>query len=193
MFEALHSFDVAALLWINGHYSNTLDQIMLFASGKFTWIVFYLFLLYLIVKKYKTGAVLGIVFIALAITLSDQASVHLFKNAFQRLRPCHQPDVMENLRMIVGCGGQYGFVSSHAANSFALIGFIIPVFRKRWVTIMMILWGVVVIYSRVYLGVHYPSDVLAGMLLGLLSGVVMVYLFFAVDKKWGKYLQRKTP
>jgi len=192
MFETLHSFDVAALLWINGHYSNTLDQIMLFASGKFTWIIFYLFLLYLIVKKYKTGAVLGIVFIALAITLSDQASVHLFKNVFQRLRPCHQPDVMENLRMIVGCGGQYGFVSSHAANSFALIGFIIPVFRKRWLTIMMILWGVVVIYSRVYLGVHYPSDVLAGMLLGLLSGTVMFYLFIAVDKKWGKYLQRET-
>jgi undecaprenyl-diphosphatase len=180
------------LYWINSHHTGLLDQVMVFASGKFSWFVFYLFLLYLIVKKYNKRAVFGIVFIALAITLADQTSVHLFKNVFLRLRPCHQPGVMEQLRMITGCGGQYGFVSSHAANSFALVGFITPLFKKRWVTIMMVLWGLLVIYSRVYLGVHYPVDVLAGSVVGFLSGYLMVSLFFVTDKNFGHLLGKNA-
>jgi len=186
MTDVLNNIDVSILYWVNGHHSDFLDQVMIFASGKLTWIVFYLFLLFLIIKKYKYKAVLAVLFIAIAITLSDQASVRLFKNIFLRLRPCHQPDIMENLRMIIGCGGQYGFVSSHAANSFALIAFIIPLLQKRWISVMMIIWGILIIYSRVYLGVHYPSDVIAGSMVGLIAGGIAFYLFFLANKIWEK-------
>jgi undecaprenyl-diphosphatase len=188
MIDVLNNIDVNILYWVNSHHSNFLDQVMVFASGKLTWVVFYLFLLFLIIKKYKYKAVLAVLFIAIAITLSDQASVRLFKNVFLRLRPCHQPDVMENLRMIIGCGGRYGFVSSHAANSFALVAFIILLLQKRWVSMMMIIWGTLIIYSRVYLGVHYPSDVIAGSMVGIIAGGIAFGLFFITEKKWRKKL-----
>jgi len=188
MIDVLNNIDVNILYWVNSHHSNFLDQVMVFASGKLTWVVFYLFLLFLIIKKYKYKAVLAVLFIAIAITLSDQASVRLFKNVFLRLRPCHQPDVMENLRMIIGCGGRYGFVSSHAANSFALVAFIILLLQKRWVSMMMIIWGTLIIYSRVYLGVHYPSDVIAGSMVGIIAGGIAFGLFFITEKKCRKKL-----
>jgi undecaprenyl-diphosphatase len=186
MTDVLNNIDVNILYWVNGHHSDFLDQVMVFASGKLTWVVFYLFLLFLIIKKYKYKAVLAVLFIAIAITLSDQASVRLFKNVFLRLRPCHQPDVMENLRMIIGCGGRYGFVSSHAANSFALVAFIILLLQKRWVSMMMIIWGTLIIYSRVYLGVHYPSDVIAGSMVGIIAGGIAFGLFFITEKNGEK-------
>ena len=190
MLELLNNFDVAMLLWINGHHTILMDQVMLFASAKFTWIPFYLLLLFLIIKKYKYRAIIVLLFAAITITLNDQTSVHLFKNVFQRLRPCHQPEVVEHLRMIVGCGGQYGFVSSHAANSFGIVAFIALLFKKKWITIMMIVWGLLIIYSRVYLGVHYPFDVLAGSIVGVIIGIITAALFFVVDKNWGYKLNK---
>ncbi len=185
MLEALNSIDVSILLWINSHFSPFLDQMMLFASAKFTWIPFYLFIIFFIAKKYGLKTILILLFVALTVTLTDQTSVHLFKNIFLRLRPCHQPGVMEKLRMIHGCGGQYGFVSSHAANSFGVVTFISLLFKKKWFTLMMIFWGLTVIYSRVYLGVHYPFDVLGGSILGIFMGMVSYWLYFKVDKRWG--------
>lgn len=182
MFEFLNNLDVSILLWVNSHFSPALDQIMLFASGKFTWIPLYLFIVFLMVKKYKVKALIVLVFVVLTVTLTDQTSVHLFKNVFLRLRPCHQTGVMEQLRMIKGCGGQYGFVSSHAANSFGIVTFVSLLFKKKWITYMMIVWGLLVIYSRVYLGVHYPFDVLGGSILGVIAGMITAWLFFKTDE-----------
>ncbi|RLD91740.1 MAG: phosphatase PAP2 family protein [Bacteroidetes bacterium] len=191
MLEALNNIDIGILLWINNHASPFLDQIMLFASAKFTWLPFYLFIIFLLSKKYKFKTLLILLFVALTVTLTDQTSVHLFKNVFLRLRPCHQPDILEKLRMIKGCGGQYGFVSSHAANSFGVVVFISLLMQKKWITYMMIFWGLLVIYSRVYLGVHFPFDVLGGSILGAIIGLLTARLFFITDKRWGGLIINK--
>ena len=114
----------------------------------------------------------------LVVSLADQSSVHLFKNVFQRLRPCHEP-ALEGLVHLVNnkCGGQYGFISSHAANTFGVAFLALLWIRKRWFTAVMLLWALLVAYSRIYLGVHYPGDVLVGGLWGAGCGALLFVLF----------------
>lgn len=131
----------------------------------------------------KTWMVL--LFVAVLITLSDQISVHAFKNVFERLRPCHTPDLIFVVHTVEKCGGQFGFVSSHAANSFALAFFISGLLRKsyRWVPYLMYGWATLTIYSRVYLGVHFPGDVLGGAILGMFIGWVVLKGFQILEKR----------
>jgi undecaprenyl-diphosphatase len=184
MIEQIDKLDKIILVWFNSHHTVSLDHIMLFASAKLTWLPFYLFLLFLIIREFKWKTFLVLVFVALTITLSDQTSVHLFKNVFQRLRPCHQQELMSLLWLPAGCGGQYGFVSSHAANSFSLMMFISLLFHKRWLTVLLALWAVFVSLSRVYLAAHFPSDIIGGALLGMLAGLVTYILYRLIDKRF---------
>ena len=120
----------------------------------------------------------------LAVTLADQVSVHLFKNTFQRLRPCHEPALNGLVHLFNGeCGGKFGFVSSHATNSFNFALLSLLFIRKRWYTISIILWALVIGYSRIYLGVHYPGDVICGSLLGALVGWSIYKLYELTDNK----------
>ncbi len=189
MTELFTQWDVSILLWINGHATPFLDQVMLFASNKFTWIPFYLYLLYFIVKEKGKYTLAVLLFAAAAIALSDQTSVHAFKFVFHRLRPCHDPALQGLIRTVEHhCGGSYGFVSSHAANSFALIGFLSLILKKRepLLKIALWLWGILIIYSRVYLGVHFPSDVLAGAVVGLALGLAAGKLYQFTENALGK-------
>lgn len=126
-----------------------------------------------------------LLFILVLITLSDQVSVHAFKNVFERLRPCHTPDLLLVVHTVEKCGGQFGFVSSHAANSFALAFFISGLLRKsyKWIPYLMYSWAVLTIYSRVYLGVHFPGDVLGGAILGMILGWLVLKGFRILDRK----------
>jgi len=179
MLDFLFHLDTTILLFINGHHSPLFDTIMLDISGKLFWAPLYALLIYWIFKEKKWYGFLALVFVALTITAADQLSVHAFKNVFMRLRPCHEPSLQGMLHMVKYCGGQYGFVSSHAANSFAVLAFINGFFRQTrpYVKWIMWLWALLVIYSRVYLGVHYPGDVLGGAVLGIILGSLLFWLY----------------
>jgi undecaprenyl-diphosphatase len=124
--------------------------------------------------------------IALCFLLADQGSVQLFKNTVCRLRPCHAlPDVH---MFREGCGGQYGFISSHAANAFAIATFFCLRYWKRdkIVPVCMIVWACLTSYSRAYLGKHYPGDLICGALFGILVGIVILQVISWIEKKLHK-------
>ena len=184
MLETLNNIDTEIFLVINGQYNSFWDFVMLWASNKFIWIPLYLLFLYFLIKNYKWKTLIILVFVAILITLSDQISLHLFKNIFQRLRPCHEPEIADMVHLINNkCGGQFSFISSHAANTFALAVFLIKIIGRsyKYFTPLILLWAILVGYSRIYLGVHYPGDVIAGALLGAALGYLIAKLFFWVQ------------
>lgn len=180
----LENLDQQLFLFLNSVNSPFWDNVMYAVSGKIIWAPLYLTILIYLGIRYKKRFPLILVFIALAILLSDQVSVQLFKNIFHRLRPCHEP-ALEGMVHIVReqCGGLYGFVSSHATNSFNIALISLLFIRKRWYTISILSWATIIGYSRIYLGVHYPGDVICGSLLGTLIGWGVYKLWEITDKK----------
>jgi len=181
MIDQILSLDTELFLFLNSINNSFLDVIMKFASAKFTWLPLYILVVFFVFKQFKlkTGFFV-FVLIVLAIALSDQTSVHLFKNVFQRLRPCFNDEIKNIVYTISMPGGQYGFVSSHAANSFAFAIFSLLIFRNKNYTIFILIWATLVSYSRIYLGVHYPLDIIGGAFLGSFISL----LLFNISKKF---------
>ncbi|MHC1702910.1 MAG: phosphatase PAP2 family protein [Tenuifilaceae bacterium] len=171
MIETLLNLDTQLFLFLNGLNSPFWDPVMVFASGKLTWLPFYLLLIFFIARKHGWKTLWWLVAIALVIVAADQISVGLFKNVFQRLRPCHTPDLNGLVHLVGKCGGKFGFVSSHAANTFGVAVFLSLLFKNKWATLGLIFWAAFVSYSRIYLGVHFPGDILCGALLGAGIGI----------------------
>ena len=134
------------------------------------WIPLYLVFLYLIIRQYKWKTLMVLVLAAVMILVSDQLA-NLFKDTFQRLRPSHEPGLMVHL-VNAYKGGEYGFYSSHASNAFSIAVFLIVLAGKRykWVWIIALPWAMLMSYTRIYLGVHFPGDILAGIMMGSLIG-----------------------
>lgn len=165
------TFDQQALLYLNGLGSTTFDQFWKLVSDKWIWIPLYVIFLYYVVKVFPKRSIIYIlIFIALGVTASDQLA-SLFKNGIMRPRPCHEELVKPFMRW-VECGGPYGFYSGHASNSFFLATFLSIMLKKsyQWFPYVIFIWAIVVSYSRIYLGVHYPGDVLVGAIMGILLG-----------------------
>jgi undecaprenyl-diphosphatase len=185
----IEHLDQQFFLFLNSLHSPFWDQIMYAISGKLIWIPLYLSILVFLGIKYKRKFFVILLLIILAATLADQTSV-LIKNLVHRLRPCHEPALDGLVHIFKGeCGGLYSFVSSHATNSFNVALISLLFIRKRWFTFSIIFWAAIVGYSRIYLGVHYPADVICGSLLGALIGWSIYKLYVLTDNK---ILQKKV-
>jgi undecaprenyl-diphosphatase len=182
MIEILEQWDHDLFLWLNGLHSEALDFIMWHVSGKLQWIPLYSFLLVVLFKKYGKSVLVIVLAAGLAVALADQFSVKLFKEVFERWRPCHNLDLKDLVHTVNNkCGGRFGFVSSHAANSFATAT-LLGLFINRKALILLLFWASIVSYSRIYLGVHYPLDILGGAILGGLISVVIYRIASPIQK-----------
>lgn len=179
MLEQLKSIDTDLFLALNGAHSPFFDFVMFWASERWIWIPLYLFFAWLLYKHFGKRAWILIILAGLAVTVSDLTVVHLFKNVFLRLRPCHEPSIAGMVHLVNDhCGGKYGFISSHASNSFTLATFLSLLLGKkiRLFTLLIMLWAILLSYSRAYLGVHYPGDVIFGGIWGAGIGAAVFSL-----------------
>lgn len=171
--------DTQLLLLVNGNHTQFLDSLMWLISARPTWIVFYLGLLFCVIKNAGTKTSIAFIFsLSLAIILTDQICATLLRPLMARLRPSNPANPLSSMIVLVNnyTSGKYGFPSCHAANTAAAATLISLLFKNRLITATMTLWVILICYSRLYLGVHYLSDILGGVIVGVTISCVIYYL-----------------
>ena len=178
MIDFLNALDTQLFLFLNGIHSVFFDEFMFTFSGKWVWLPFYASLLYLFIRIWKKDSIWIILALVLCIVFADQIASGILKVWVQRPRPSRAEELDGLVHIVNGYrAGKYGFVSSHASNSFGLALFCSLLFRKNktyaWV---LFAWAVLTAYSRIYLGVHYPGDILGGILVGVFAALFCLFL-----------------
>ena len=176
MLDLIVEYDHKLFLWLNNLGNESFDWFWMLMTNKlFNFFVYSIALIYLLKKTDIKSLISMILFLSILILISDQTS-NLFKNFFERLRPCHDEQISSYMRLVKdSCGGLYSFFSAHASNSFALASFFFFVYYKiiqRKIILFFVLASLVS-YSRVYIGVHYPLDIITGSIFGFVSGFIL--------------------
>lgn len=184
--EVIKQLDQSLFLFLNDLHSTFFDKAMFLFSSREIWIPFYLLIIYVIVKTFKKNSIYILILIGLSITVSDQFS-GLIKNSVERLRPSNDP-LLSNLVHIVNGyrGGTFGFFSSHASNSFTIAIIAAMLFKNRMFSILIFTWAILISYTRIYLGLHYPGDILTGWLWGALIGLGFYRLMIVIQQRYFK-------
>lgn len=218
MLEQLIEWDKELMLAINHAHTPFMDVVMQIASYKYSIVPVCILILYLLFSgkscAFKAGnglsrtcesygaegkscsradikrAFLYLLAIVVTFAICDSGSTILFKHTICRLRPCHDPSVMDMVRMLEYKGGQYGFISSHAANLFGLAMVSSFAIRRRWYTFLIFGWAGLVAYSRVYVGKHFPGDVICGAIFGLIVGLLVIYIVNIVQARYFRKKQQ---
>jgi undecaprenyl-diphosphatase len=173
LIELLNIWDTNLFLLINGFHNPFFDGVMFAISEKITWIPLYLSVLYIVIKRWNRDSVWVIIALILCIVIADQVSSGLIKHLVERPRPSHVESLSGLIHLVNDYrGGNYGFVSSHAANSFGFALLSSLLFRRNKYTIAIFIWALLNSYSRIYLGVHYPFDILGGAIVGVLAAII---------------------
>lgn len=176
--------DKQAMIFLNNLGSSTFDPFWILVSEKWFWIPLYVIFLYFLYKNFNKKSLFYILlFVAIGITASDQIA-NIFKFGFERLRPCHDPS-LEGLLREVKCGGKFGFYSAHSSNSFFVATYLTILLGKKikQLPYFLFVWAAIVAYSRVYLGMHFPGDIIVGAVMGILLALFFGTLAKKVIKK----------
>jgi undecaprenyl-diphosphatase len=211
MTEFLNQIDTSIFIYLNSLHNDSFDKIFLWVTEKYSWLFLYLVVLVILAwrylelrvqlfsdrrlapsfrfnRRYWPWLLLAAVFTGLVVALGDQASVHLFKNVFQRLRPSHEIDLADIIHIPRRKGGEFGFVSGHATTSFAMALFTSRVIGLRWYTLLIFTWAVIFSYSRIYIGVHYPGDSIFGAVLGVFIAWIFIRAWVSMGREWFPHL-----
>jgi undecaprenyl-diphosphatase len=170
IYHFLVSLDKQLFVSLNGAHNGFWDGFMYAVSGKYLWLPLYAVVLYLIIKNWKKQSLWVVLSVVLCVVISDQIASGFFKNVIHRLRPSHLSSLEGVIHLVKGYKGSlYGFASSHASNSFGFAIITSLIVRQRWTAVLLLLWAIIVSYSRIYLGLHYPADVIGGAMIGMIS------------------------
>lgn len=197
--DSLLQLDRELLLWINGFHAPALDPVIAAATSTAFWSPLYLWFIYLLFKRLDQKAWVALIAVALTVLMADQITSGILKPWVGRLRPSHEPELKDLLHLLTNNdgqayrGGRFGFPSSHAANAFGVVVFLWLTLRRHisWVGSMFAV-AVLISYTRLYAGVHYPSDVLVGAVIGSLCGLLGYLAYQKSIRLWWKATPPET-